>query len=292
MPKPGSETLTKIKIFEENVKVLLPGKTRRKMRRWRFVIVILVLALLGFFLYPTGFTKPIKNYFWRGLEPIGLGFRLSFGKIVPFFKDIVHLKGIVKQNKNLINENLSLQGQLANLSEVDYENEILKKELGFLKTQNASTIIPAAIIGQSSGYLRSLVIDKGQADGLLQGDAVISQGYLVGTLTDVRKNNSELTLITDFNSLVPVVLQDSRGTGLLRGGLNGLAVEDIPLNIGIRKGENVITSGLGGQIPPGILIGTVTDVISKEGEIFQKVSVSSPIDFSRLEVLFIIKKNG
>ena len=261
------------------------------MRRWRFVIVILILALLGFSLYPTGFTKPIKNYFWQGLKPIGLGFRLSFGKILPFFKDIGHLRSIVKQNKDLINENLSLQSQLAKLSEVGYENEILKKELGFLKTQNASTIIPAAIIGQSSGYLRSLVIDKGQADGLLQGDAVSSQGYLVGTLTDVRENNSELTLITDFNSLVPVVLQGSRGTGLLRGGLNGLSVEDIPLNIGIKKGENVITSGLGGQIPSGILVGTVTEVISKEGEIFQKVSVSSPIDFSRLEVLFIVKKN-
>jgi len=261
------------------------------MRRWRFVIIILIVAILGFSLYPTGFTKPIKNYFWVGLKPIGLGFRNTFGKILPFIKDIGHLKSIVKQNKDLINENLSLQSDLAKLSEVDYENEILKKELGFLKTQNSSTIIPAAIIGQSSGYLRSLVIDKGQKDGLEQGDAIISQGFLVGTLTDVRENNSELTLITDFNSLVPVVLQDSRGTGLLRGGLNGLSVEDIPLNIGIKKGENVITSGLGGQIPAGILIGNVTDVISKEGEIFQKVSVSSPIDFSRLEVLFIIKKN-
>ena len=250
------------------------------------------MAILGFLVYPTGITKPIKNYFWEGVRPVSFVFRSTLGKIFPFFEDIFHLRSIVKQNSDLISENLNLQSELARLSEVDYENEILKKELGFLKSQTSSKTIPAAIIGQSSGYLRSFVIDKGKDADLQVGDAVISQGYLVGTLTEVRQNNSELTLITDFNSLVPVVLQKSRGTGLLRGGLGGLFVEDIPLNIGIEKQEDVITSGLGGQIPAGILVGKVTDVISKEGEIFQKVSVSSPVDFSRLEVLFVIKKNG
>ncbi|OGD55963.1 rod shape-determining protein MreC [Candidatus Berkelbacteria bacterium RBG_13_40_8] len=261
------------------------------MRKWRFIIIILFVAILGFFLSPLGLSKATRNYFWEIAQPLGIATRASLGKIFPFLGDLLHFRKIIQQNANLVKENLDLQSKLGRLTEVDYENEVLKKELGFMKSQISNQTIPAAIIGQSSGYLKSLVIDKGKDSGLEQGDAVISQGFLVGTLTDVRKNNSELTLITDFNSLIPVVLQESRGTGLLRGGLSGLSVEDIPLNISIKKDENVITSGLGGHIPQGILIGKVSGVISKEGEIFQKATVSSPVDFSKLEVLFVIIKN-
>jgi rod shape-determining protein MreC len=109
-------------------------------------------------------------------------------------------------------------------------------------------------------------------------------------VTEARSDNSEVTLITDYNSLVPVILQDSRGTGLIRGGLGGLVVEDVPLNIAIKPNENLVTSGLGGQIPGGIAVGKAQEVISKSGEIFQKVTIVSPIDFSKLEVLFVVKK--
>jgi len=266
-------------------------KNLKIFHKKRFVLVFIIIAIIGFCLSSTNFSKIVKNYFWTISKPIGWTFQQSVNKISPFLKDFFHLKKIVKQNSDLVAENLSLQSRLAKVSEIEYENEILKKELSFAKTQNTSQTIAAAIIGQPSGYLKTVVIDKGSRDKIAVGDAVISQGFLIGVLTEVRPNNADVTLITDFNSLVPVVLQNSRGTGLLRGGLNGLSVEDIPLNIDIKKGENVITSGLGGQIPPGILIGKVTEVISYQGEIFQKVSVSSSVDFSRLEVLFIIKYN-
>ena len=266
-------------------------RKKNLISKWRLIIIILVVAFLGLFFSPTGFTKPVRNTVWQILQPIGKGLRMSVGRAFPFVKDIFQFGRIIRQNSGLVNENLDLQSKLATMTEMQYENEILKKELGFMKNTDSSKVIPGAIIGQSSGYLRSVTIDKGTNEGLSVGDAVISQGVLAGVLTQTRENNSEVTLVTDFNSLVPVVLQDSRGTGLLRGGLQGLVVEEIPLNIEVKPGENVVTSGLGGQIPAGILVGKSTEIISKEGEIFQKVAVSSPVDFSRLEVLFVIKKN-
>jgi rod shape-determining protein MreC len=260
------------------------------LKKWRYIIVVLTIAVLGLIFSPSKYTQPIKNVFWQIAEPFGYASRHTIGKAFPFVKDIFHLKTIINENSNLTSENLDLQSRLAKLTETEYENEILKKELGFMKNQDVNKTIAAAIIGQSSGYLKTLTIDKGSSSGIKEGDAVISQGVLVGTLTQVRSDNSDVTLITDFNSLVPVVLESSRGTGLLRGGLGGLSVEDIPLNIQVQKDEKVLTSGLGGQIPAGILIGKVTSVISKEGEIFQKASVISPVDFSKLEVLFVIKQ--
>lgn len=258
------------------------------MKKWRYVIVILIIALILLVL-PVSFSSRLRNYTWIIIKPIGITFKVTVGKTLPYLSSVFHLNQIIRQNSSLISENLELQSRLALITEVENENEILKKELGFMKTQDLTTTTAAAVIGTSSDYLKSLVIDKGTTSGIATGDAVISQGVLIGTITQVREQNADVTLITDYNSLVPAVLQTSRGTGLLRGGLEGMIIQDVPLNITIKGGENVVTSGLGGQIPPGILIGKVSNIISKEGDIFQKATVSSPIDFSHLEVVFVLK---
>ncbi len=261
------------------------------MKRWRLVIGIITITFVLFVFSFFGWTKSTQNTFWVVLKPISIGFQYSFGRLAPFFKNIFHLNQIIKQNKDLVSENLELQSKLATLSEVGYENEILKKELNFAQTKSQDAeLVPSAIIGRTAGYLKAMTIDKGEKDGLKAGQAVISQGFLVGTVTEARADNAEVTLVTNFSSLVPVILENSRGTGLLRGGLQGLTVEDIPLNIEIQSGENVITSGLGGQIPSGVAVGKMVAVVSRQGEIFQKITVSSPIDFSKLEVLFVVKK--
>jgi rod shape-determining protein MreC len=260
------------------------------LKKWRLVIVILVLTLILSLSSFFGWLKYSKDFFWRVASPIGSVLKVSFGGVPKSFSSLIHAKRVFDQNRSLVIENLDLQSELVKLKEVSYENEILKKELNFSKTQNSSSLIPVAIIGRTSGYLKSMTIDRGEKDGLTIGQAVVSQGFLVGIIAKTSSDNSEVTLVTGYNSLVPVVLQVSRGTGLLRGGLEGLIVEDIPLNITVKEQENVVTSGLGGQIPQGLAIGKVQQVISRPGEIFQKVSIVSPIDFSRLEVLFVVKK--
>lgn len=254
-------------------------------------LLIIVILLIGILLFvPSRFLAPGRNMLFQIVKPFSIAANFSVDRVALFFRNLSHLSSLGRENQTLIKENLALQSQLAILKEVQHENEILKNEMGFLKTKNEMKLIPANIIGRSmAGYLKTVIIDRGNKDGLKEGQAVISQGFLIGTLRDVWANTSEVILITDNNSLVPVVLQESRGTGLLRGGLGGLAVEDIPLNMPMNKGEQVVTSNLGGDIPAGILIGNVEEVISKEGEIFQKASVKSPIQFYFLEFVFVVQ---
>jgi rod shape-determining protein MreC len=276
---------------ESGPPVTLLVRREDSMKRWRVVITILGIVLILSILSLFGWLKYPKNLFWGGVKPVSIGFNYSFGQIPGFFKNIFHLGQIIKQNKDLVSENLELQSQITKLSEVKYENEILKKELNFSQSQQVgSELVPSAIIGRTTGFLKAMTIDKGTKDGVAKGQAVVSQGFLVGIISEARPDNADVTLATDFNSLVPVVLQESRGTGLLRGGLQGLSVEDIPLNIQIKQGEVVLTSGLGGEIPAGLSVGKVSATVSLQGEIFQKVTVNSPIDFSKLEVLFVVKK--
>lgn len=259
-------------------------------KKYRLLIIAFSIGVLGFFLYPTGALDPAKDATHILASPFAKIGNVVVGHVSQFFRGILQLGSFAKENQLLIKENLDLQSQITVLKEVQHENEILKSELGLSRTIASNyKISPASIIGRAStGYLKTVVIDRGSKDGVKTGQAVISQGYLVGTIKNVYDNSSEVNLITDYNSIVPVLLQDSRGTGLLRGGLSGLTVEEIPLNVSIRKGEQVVTSGLGGDIPPGISVGKVVEVVSKEGEIFQKVTVASPIQIYFLEFVFIV----
>lgn len=258
---------------------------------YRILIVALVILVVGAFVVPTNVMKGVKNVVFQSIRPFSLVGGFTADKTSMFFRNLFHLSKITKENENLIKENLDLQSQLSVLKEAQHENEILKQELGFANTKKDLNLTSANIIGRSiAGYLRTIVIDRGEADSIKIGQAVLSQGYLVGTVKEVYQNTSEVTLITNYNSLVPVILQESRGTGLLRGGLQGLTVEEIPLNITIKSGENVVTSGLGGVVPAGILIGKVGTVVSHEGEIFQKTTVNSPIQIYYLEFVFVAKQ--
>lgn len=261
------------------------------MKKFRILIIAVILLIIGFFVAPTGALRPAKNVLFQVIKPFSIVSNFTVDKVAMFFKNLANLSSLGQENQKLIKENLELQSKLAILKEVEHENEILKKEMGFLSNKGNLKLVPANIIGRSiSGYLKTIVIDRGANDGIKEGQAVASQGFLVGTIRSVSNNTSEVILITDNNSLVPVVLQDSRGTGLLRGGLSGLTVEDIPLNIPIKKDEQVITSGLGGDIPLGIIVGSIEDVISSEGEIFQKVTVKSPIKIYFLEFVFVVQQ--
>jgi rod shape-determining protein MreC len=272
------------------------------MKKQRPLIIIAILLIIGFLVWPSGVLRPVKNIFYLTVKPLAIAGNFTINRVSLFFKNFTHLGQLARENQELIKENLDLQSQLSLLKEAQHENEVLKKELGFYQANNAESadkttknpgnlkLLPANIIGRSvTGYLRTIVIDRGKKDGVQTGQAIVSQGYLIGTVKEVLADTSEVTLITDYNSLVPVILQDSRATGLLRGGLSGLTVEDIPLNITINPGEPVITSGLGGDIPFGIMVGKVGEVISKKSEIFQKVTLNSPIQIYYLEFVFVVQ---
>lgn len=258
------------------------------MKKNGFLITIIIILILGFVLSP--YLMPVKSVIYEITYPVAQFFTRSNDKISNFFRLLKNIGTLSKENKSLVDENISLKAELSSLSEVRHENEILKKEINFSQTYQAYELIPAQIIGRSaSGFLQTLKLNKGKNDGVILGKPVLSLGFMIGKISQVDLASSEVELITNYSSLVPIVLQDSRGTGLLKGGLSGLIIEDIALDSKIKIGENVLTSGLGGEFPAGLPVGTVDKIISLQSEIFQKTSVKSPVDFGRLEIVFIIK---
>jgi rod shape-determining protein MreC len=206
------------------------------------------------------------------------------------FYGISEIANLKKENQTLTVKLTDAQIDKNELSELKIENETLKKQLGFIETHQNRELIPAKIIGRDPvSYMDYIEIDKGENDGVENGLAVITDGALVGKVTEVKANSSKVTLISSKDSLVQAMLQDSREEGILRGGLRGLELDNIPQDVEAKQGGSVITSGLGGDIEQGLMIGTISGTTSGKADIYKTLSIQPIVDFTKLELVFILK---
>lgn len=252
----------------------------------------ITLAIIGllFALFP-GFTQPAKSLFLRLISSPSGVLTEQAQDIRAIFIFTRELRTLLLTNAALETENLALKAQLMHEQQLAHENELLRTELGVIAKQAATfDFLPAAIIGRSpSTFLQYLVIDQGSWAGVRVGDAVVSQGFLIGRVESTLEQTATVRPITASRSLIPIILVTSRATGLLEGGLAGLAAVDLPSDVSIEPGEGVTTSGLGQEIPEGIPVGTVDRLLSRETDFVQKAAIHSPIKFSRLEKVFVVK---
>jgi len=206
------------------------------------------------------------------------------------FRGLYEIKDLHEKNEELNEKIKILQISDTEFNELKHENEVLKSQLGFVESHPEIELIPSKIIGREpTSYMDHISVDKGSDDGVLNGATVVSDGALVGKVVEVNSTTSKITLITSKNSVVQAMLQNSRVMGILRGGLSGITLENIPQDIEIDINEKVITSGLGGSMMQGILIGEVAGRRSSKSEIFKILNVTSQVDFSKIEIVFIIK---
>jgi rod shape-determining protein MreC len=112
---------------------------------------------------------------------------------------------------------------------------------------------------------------------------------LVGRVLRVSPRTAQVQLLGDVASAVNAVVQNSRATGLVRGQPDGSLVMDyVPQEEKIKTGDIVLTSGLGGDLPRALVIGTVTEVIKRDIDLFQSAVLRPAVDLNRLEVVLVI----
>ena len=158
-------------------------------------------------------------------------------------------------------ENAELKSEIIQYQEYKTENERLT-ELLQIREQYADESVTARVISHSTdSWNRTIVIDKGVADGMAVGMPVMTSSGLVGQIDSVAPTTSVVRLISDESSGVSVILQGSRAEGILTGSVDGLLyLEFIPIATEVELGEGVITSGNGGVYPRGITVGVVSRI--------------------------------
>ena len=139
------------------------------------------------------------------------------------------------------------------------ENAILKKLLHHIDVPNTRSYTARVIAENGNAFANSLIIYLGNAYPYIKsGYAVVNAAGLIGRIDIVSGRYARVTLITDINSKIPVVSQKSRDRGILAGN-NGreLSLIFTPLLAELHKADLLVTSGIGGGLPPDIPVARI-----------------------------------
>lgn len=264
--------------------------TRRGLRSSRAayfgVLFLLVFGLI--FASQSGLLAPLESALSIPLNALSgafnrLALRLSSGAV-----DLAEIQTLQERNAQLEEALARLQSEVTDLREVASDYQRLADLVDYTSAVRNQTSIAADVIGTEQTPLRTITVNRGTRDGIQVGMPVVTAEGLVGRVIEVQSNASRVLLVTDPSSAVSARLQSTRAEGSIAGQDSGnLEMSFIPLGEVITNGDLVITSGLGGNLPPDIVIGQVTS--SRQGlDLYQVAQVRSLIDFDTLEIVLIV----
>lgn len=226
----------------------------------------------------------------------------NIGYIENIFKDIamVFEKATIlpltsKQEKTPQSESYIIQKNV----NTSLEKEIteLKEALDLNKTLTEYNPINATVLSRNKSYwFNTLTIDKGKSSGIEQNMAVITKKGLIGKISKVSDNSSEIKLITsdDLNFKVSVAIKTNEvdNYAILNGydSKTGLIkASDIDKTTDVKKGDEVLTSGLGERFPAGIYIGTVEKIESDKYNLSKNIYVKTLVNFNDIHYVTVLK---
>jgi rod shape-determining protein MreC len=195
------------------------------------------------------------------------------------------------QNQRLKDQVAALQQQLSQDTETKSQNAALRAQLG-VGGVDPDRLVAAEVVGyQPDNFRDFLTIARGSKDGISAGMAVVEQGELVGTIQNVGPHTAQVFLVIDPNFRVAALDQDQsdRPTGTIHGQIgSGLEMDQIAQNETVKPGDTIVTSGLGGSVEKGLIVGHVQTIAKQDNGVFQTAQVTSAIQFSRLEIVYVV----
>jgi rod shape-determining protein MreC len=170
-------------------------------------------------------------------------------------QDLIALK---EENARLQRENKTLLEWQTIGRELQSQNAALRDLLRFSPDPRASFVTAPVIADTSSSYVRSLVVLAGAGDGVVKGQAAITGAGLAGRVLEVGQRASRVLLLTDMSARVPVTVERTRDQAVLAGNNSeNPELRYLPRDVDIKVGDRIVTSGVGGNFPPGLPVGEV-----------------------------------
>ncbi len=186
-------------------------------------------------------------------------------------------------------QNEELRARLAELEEARQENERLRELVEFAEERQFVKLGARVIRKPVSSWEGVVVIDRGSQDRVQPGMPVIAAQGLVGQVAEVSLNTASVRLITDQQSGVAALVQSTRAPGIVRGSVSGsLSLDFLDRALLPAVGEVVITSGIGGVYPKGIVIGDIMSVDDRRGEIYPRIVIGSRVPLDRIEEVLVL----
>lgn len=193
------------------------------------------------------------------------------------------------QLEQLRDQNEQLRSRVAELEEARLENQRLRALVKIVQAGDLQSI-GAHVIGRPANSWEGVItIDRGSRDGVKVGMPIVGSLGLLGQTVQVSSGSSRVRLITDQRSGVAAMIQSSRAEGVVHGSIEGqLSLDFVSRETTVRAGDVVITSGLGGVFPKGILVGEVLEVHKNANALQQSITVVPASDPSSTEEVKVL----
>ncbi len=259
-------------------------------------LIILLLSLVYFTGDITSRYTFAEDLVLTGLSPVQ-GFFSQLGtRTYHFFYGMFDYHRLHEEKKEIRDELARRDNLQHQLLELQKENYRLREMLDF-KERTEYELLPAEVIARDPGYwFETITINKGYADGVEQDMAVVTSEGLAGNIYFVSRNSSKVLLLTDSRRAVSALVQRSREPGTV-GVVEGypemkgyLRMINLPPEANIQPGDTIISSGLGGVFPKGLVVGSVLEIDKDHYGLLQRAIVKPAVDFNRLEEVFIVKE--
>jgi rod shape-determining protein MreC len=258
---------------------------------WHWLVVILLILIFHW----VGLLHPVENYLAKFIRPVSQ----SLYNIGSWFKggpydelSIESLEVKLEQTESDLALAIIDQTKLELLTE---ENDKLRQQLNFLDNNHyeavSANIVSRQNLFNAADNAQDIILDKGVKDGLRPGLGVINEsGIVIGKIVEVKDHSARACLTTGSDcQLAAALLNDSKTIGLSEGEL-GLTIkmDFIPQMEKIKANDILITSGLGDDIPRGLVIGRVAQVNNQSNEIWQDVTIEPLASLHNLTVVSVI----
>lgn len=260
-------------------------------KKFSIALLIIVFVAILVFIQSKGFLGNTFSNVNKLTTPFSIFFSDISHQTADTFSGIFNLSKLQTENAEIKDTNNRLQAEVAQLQEAKKENDKLRADLKFVSSANYSYEAAEITVTEPSNLRSVLMINKGKKDGITSGMAVISEGFMIGKIFEVSDSNSKVMLITDPSSAIPVTLQQANTNGLAKGQIGtGIAMEKIPQGEQLKEGDTVITSGLGGEVPKGLILGYITRIEKQDNSLFVTADIRPAANLHSLSRVIVIKK--
>lgn len=266
------------------------------LRRNRVIgtaVLLLLLSLLLLSVGSRGRRDPVAGIVLEIMRPLQLAVTAAVGAADHLWSSYIALVNVSQENEVLRRRIRDLEAQSVHATEIQLAQQRLDELLRFRSTFSGAAIA-AQIIGRDPlPWSRTVTINKGEADGIGKNAAVLSQFGVVGQTIATSAHAARVLLLTDHNSGVDAIVQRSRARGVVKGVLDGGCImKYLDREASVDVGDLVVTSGLDGIFPKGMMIGEVTEVTSGARGLLKEAKLHPRAPLDELEEVMIVTRDA
>ncbi len=263
----------------------------KKYQSWISLVILIVLSL-GIFSYSvkrsteTGFARRVVL---EAIAPLQRLINDSAGSLADLWKRYLLLVRLEEENRSLRKEVALLRDQVVQYREGYAEGQRLRKLLALDEQSTRKTVAARVIDRPPVSVFNTITISKGSVHGLRAGLPVLTDQGVIGRVMETAWHSSRVLLLVDGNSNIDALIQGSRTQGILQGYRSTeCRMKYVPKTEQVKTGDIVLSSGLGGNFPKGLILGVVAKADKGDGGLFQHIEVTPAVNLRDIEEVIVL----